>query len=88
MDKRNRIIYERIDRLNKEYRQTIEPYLKIKSDIYNLSMPDILVFKTGVEYRYKFSDETKKTLSLIELTLSDLAIKYRKLAEDAYRFLD
>lgn len=63
----------------RQYLDLIEPWLKLKRDIYSFSMPKITIFLDGdalPKYEYEFSEQQKTTLVQIDNVINAIAKEY------------
>ena len=52
---------------HREYIKAIQPYIKIKTDIYNMTIPNMLIHKDGtVEYEHNFTEQQELILNQID----------------------
>jgi len=69
-----------IDRLimrERECREHVEPYIKIKTRMMNLAIPRIVIYPDGkAEHKYNWTPEQKKALRLIDEAINSVIESY------------
>lgn len=61
----------------RQFLEAIEPYQKIKVDMYKLAIPTIICKPGGVaEYKYNFTDEQQRTLDQLDKLIEAARYKY------------
>ena len=79
-----RDIQRRLAALHRSYMESIQPFLKIKSDIYAISMPTIIITTDGVTRAYEFNEQQKKLLAQVDEFLDSAKKRYNA---DAHKVL-
>jgi len=86
MEDVDRMYCERIEKAEKELLRNIQPLIKAKIRVYNLSCPQIKIYPDGrAETIYNFSEATQKNLDQIDEIINsekkkvdDLITEYKK----------
>jgi len=83
MDDREKLFIDRVFSLEQEYYRNIRPYVKMKTDIYNLTIPVIIIRSEGVERTYNFTPEQGKALEQIDEAIGYIQEQIKKSVEEA-----
>lgn len=67
----------RYERARRDFLKEIEPFLKLKTEIYSITLPRITVYRDGrVETQYLFSERQREILDMCDEMIEAIRVRY------------